>query len=105
LDFNIINTEHEQKRCLQSCLKVIECPDETAQKIATSQSVRQYLNQVLPLADLVLCSVDPEDLKDREEFFESRLGGLVKHNNGKSFIFIVQTKYQDQEFEVMEKNL
>jgi len=49
--------------------------------------------------------VDPEDLKDREEFFESRLGGLVKHNNGKSFIFIVQTKYQDQEFEVMEKNL
>jgi hypothetical protein len=87
VDLNI--DKDDQTRCIQSCSKIIECPRDSAAAAAKSSRVRSLLNTILESADLIICSVNAEDLESEADFNESRLAGLIRAQTSKQVIFTV----------------
>ena len=71
-------------RSLQSCLKVVECPEDTARFVVqNSAQHRQFLTNAMQGADLMIVDLSLETVADADvsEFSETRLAGLLRQHN------------------------
>lgn len=60
---------------------MIVSPEETAEAAFSSVKVKNFLASIVEAADIIVCSVDSEDLSNNEDFSETRLAGLVRQYN------------------------
>ena len=66
-------------RALQSCLKVTECPTDTARfLVQASANHRQFLTNAAAVADLLIVDVAFDQLSADVDFSETRLAGLIR---------------------------
>ncbi len=70
---------------LEACVKLIECPPDTATAVAQNSYLGSTLNEFLAQADLILVSVPSED---RADYQDTRLYAMLARFKHKNQVFL-----------------